>query len=608
MSPDALTAARKLLSQLEASIDSQTASIEDTTTLIKQLRTNLEAEVEAIKEGRKGVQETLFDDPFPLLKVLAPSCKSSIATEEAERITDQICEVSSPKEVILGLEELLRDLTIIEENEEEDEGDGSHESRDPKAFLRTALIYIKAYRSCLKRLKSAKVAKFYSTAFQTISEVITYAVVSGELPNVDDSGDEHLDLQLVEAIFELIAQLSTIEDQAQKNMAQTGARSLVETVLGLFNTRLSQDSAHDHFLTIYPRYRRPNLPESSLNGRESSIKRIWTSFFSTLFGDLDYNLEELLLACRFNDQLQRISSFTILAHYLALNPSTPLSSFAINDDDSTDSAPSFLLSAALDTIRRSLQPQTAYRLAEDDILFFLWWCVHQEKRVGVREEGLDVNLLYPLLEVCSSLSALSPEPRTRFLAFRLLSTLVLEHCGISPSSESVQLALLKELLTQENSTPSFRTACIGVVKEVLDAKFEAYQKGTIHAPGLFLCPQFINDLGTILLRPDPPSLFETTISAEEFFEHHQRDISQKLNFYYYLLTRDKENMTGIRASDALDLTQERFLDPLHAQLSKWLNANATKLDPSISLELELLETSLTRVDEVIKTLPRDLHS
>ena len=155
--------------------------------------------------------------------------------------------------------------------------------------------------SGLKRLRSPKLDKFYSTAFQTISAVITHIVVSGELPNVDDSSDEHLDLDLIEAIFDLIAQVSTINDETQEQMVntislrcsrseltkvstiqqfQTIARSLVETVLGLFNTRLSQDNANEYFLTVYPKYRRSGLPEPPPSKRERYIKGIWTTFFS----------------------------------------------------------------------------------------------------------------------------------------------------------------------------------------------------------------------------------------------------------------------------------------------------------------------------------------
>jgi len=66
--------------------------------------------------------------------------------------------------------------------------------------------------------------------------------------------------------------------------------------------------------------------------------------------------------------------------------------------------PTFLLSTTLETIRRSLQPQTAYRLADDDILFFLWWCIQQQKDSGDLEAGLEESKLYSLVEVNYSLS------------------------------------------------------------------------------------------------------------------------------------------------------------------------------------------------------------
>jgi hypothetical protein len=121
----------------------------------------------------------------------------------------------------------------------------------------------------------------------------------------------------------------------------------------------------------------------------------------TVFTKLDYQLDDLLLACRFSNPLTQIGSFSLLSHYLALNPSTPISIFGSDDD--TSAMPTFLLSTTLETIRRSLQPQTAYRLADDDILFFLWWCIQQQKDSGDLEAGLEESKLYSLVEVNYSL-------------------------------------------------------------------------------------------------------------------------------------------------------------------------------------------------------------
>jgi hypothetical protein len=118
-------------------------------------------------------------------------------------------------------------------------------------------------------------------------------------------------------------------------------------------------------------------------------------------------------------------------------------------------------------------------------------------------------------------------------------------------------------------------------------------------------------------------LLDDKISAEDFVELHQRDVSQKLNFYYFLLTRDKENkvsrddslsqlsqlsslsemQTLIRSPVFLKATDTEFLSPLRTLLSQWLDRSATpQFNLTISLELELLKTSLDRVDEVLTTL------
>ena len=69
-----------------------------------------------------------------------------------------------------------------------------------------------------------------------------------------------------------------------------------------------------------------------------------------------------------------------------------------------------LLSFVLDTIRASLDPRCRYKIAEDDILFYLWWCVAQPKTEEGVKEGYDAAILYSLIPVSlphSSISHLS---------------------------------------------------------------------------------------------------------------------------------------------------------------------------------------------------------
>lgn len=205
------------------------------------------------------------------------------------------------------------------------------------------------------------------------------------------------------------------------------------------------------------------------------------------------------------------------------------------DDRSTTTtraAASFVLSATLETILRSLNPNGAHILAADDVLFLLSWTIKDHsKRVKVEQGGrvvapprggFEPRLVVPLVKVSSSLhelggkrtngfwggenpltfsltrtkkilshlSALSPNDRIRFVAFRLLSTVVIEYCGggdvlhgsssSSPSEdeeeEATRLALVKSLVSKDDhdddedgvSTPALRTASIAIVKELFD--------------------------------------------------------------------------------------------------------------------------------------------
>ncbi|GAA5912032.1 uncharacterized protein JCM6883_007085 [Sporobolomyces salmoneus] len=578
--------AKVLLHRLDESLNAQQTSLEEISSVIKQLRNQLEATARS---------ETIFDDPFPLLKVLSPSFASPSIRNESHSIVEQVCEVSSPKEIIVGLEELLAEMKFNEEETDDKNSESVSGERDLETALYSLSVYVRAYQKCLKRLKTAKPDKFYATAFDTISSVVTYLVVEGSFPMHDVSSEYLLDLEVVEAIFNLASQVGETQGEQPRLTAQESARSFIETVVGLLNPLLACDNANQFFLTLEPRYRPPQTMQPPPSPREVSTKRIWTSLFPTMFRSLDYKLDDLLIACKFSDPLHRTGSFSLLSHYLSLHSETPLPAFDIDED--TPATPTFLLSATLETIKRSLQPQTAYKIAEGDILFFLWWCIDQQAKSESQGAGFEENLLYSLVEVLSSLSALSPNPQTRFLAFRLLSRVILdlEQTGTPAQAEATQLALLKELLTDENATPSFKTACIEIVKELIDSKLS---QGPTRTP-ILGTPRFLEEFESILFRFSPPDLLDTPISPQDFVEQHQRDVAQKLNFYYFLLTRDQENRTGIRSPLRINTTQNDFLDPLRRQLTTWLR---TKLDPSVSLEFELLGISLSRVDEVLKAL------
>ncbi|GAA5883155.1 hypothetical protein JCM16303_006117 [Sporobolomyces ruberrimus] len=580
------------------------------------MRRLLDLEEEQIQLGKDvlGDNGNLCSQPSLVLDMVADMFVREYRAA-AVTIVEQLSRMSSPKELILGIEGRLAELKCSREadtDESDDESDDRErrEGKDSKTLQSEAAVcalatYVRAYGTSLKRLVTTKQDLFYSSAFDAISSTFTHLVVDGALEREFRSP---IDLILIEAIFELASQVESIEKEGQRQSARVKARALVETVVGLSTSAFRSSYANDFFLSLHPKYRMSEATSLSLENRArqtphivraSQTKHIWTDVFPTLYKNLDYQLDDLLVDCRYSDALKQIGSFSFLSHFLALNPATPISAFDIDED--MQATPSFLLSAVLGTIQSSYGPFSPYKLAEDDILFFLWWCVDQQtKSEEEMAAGFEADAMFELVHVLTLLSAASPNPQTRFLAFRLLSTLVLDHTGASPGSDSVQMPLLKNLLTHIG-TPATKTACLEIVKEVLARKLDESEKDPDFV-SLFLTPDFIEEFGPIILRGVPPDIFKT-LSPDTFLAQFERDVSQKLNLYYFLLTRDKENKTGIRSTSTLQDTKEQFLDPLKKQLSSWLDPTKTeKLNPSVSLELELVQSSLSRIDELLKAL------
>lgn len=132
-----------------------------------------------------------------------------------------------------------------------------------------------------------------------------------------------------------------------------------------------------------------------------------------------------------------------------------------------------------------------------EALFWAWWCVEGAIR-GPGSTGVAEEVLFPLIEVCpgfslslfhfkatltpaqpaqllSTVSALSPDPATRFLAFRLLSTLVID----GTAQEETQLMLLKDLV-DDCPFEAMRVAALGLLQEVLLRKFQVRQAPWSH--------------------------------------------------------------------------------------------------------------------------------
>lgn len=150
----------------------------------------------------------------------------------------------------------------------------------------------------------------------------------------------------------------------------------------------------------------------------------------------------------------------------------------------------------------------------------------------------------------STLSSLSPNPETRFLAFRLVSSLIVTHTA---KREEIQLMLLRDLI--ENCPfDQMRVAAMGILRDVLTLSFAVRHSFNSSAvttlkavqqtskPSLYKSPLLLRELGPTILRFQPNGLLDSSaLDMADFLAAHSRSTIEKLGTLYLLLVKDKAN-------------------------------------------------------------------
>jgi len=147
-----------------------------------------------------------------------------------------------------------------------------------------------------------------------------------------------------------------------------------------------------------------------------------------------------------------------------------------------------------------------------------------------------------------------------------------------------------------------RVAAISLVRDaVLDALATTQSRAERNA---LASPQLFAAMGRVLLRPEPPTLFEDTSEQKlkEFLEESEpARLTECLGFYYVVLERDEKNLTGIRDRDSRAETKRVFLDPMRQAVDKWLE-QVDHDDHDVIMPLVSLDVALKRVHETLQKL------
>ncbi|KAM5531389.1 hypothetical protein V8D89_014913 [Ganoderma adspersum] len=140
-----------------------------------------------------------------------------------------------------------------------------------------------------------------------------------------------------------------------------------------------------------------------------------------------------------------------------------------------------------------------------------------------------------------------------------------------------------------------RVATVGLLKEAVLEGLSSSDKN------LFASRQLLASFGPLVLRPDPPDLFDS-VSLDDFLESSEAlRLVECLGFYYVLLLRDAQNQTGVRDPDSLKNAQIALLRPLRNSIMKWKKDSDAdqEQDHDAAMQLDILNMWLERVQDAI---------
>ena len=167
-------------------------------------------------------------------------------------------------------------------------------------------------------------------------------------------------------------------------------------------------------------------------------------------------------------------------------------------------------------------------VAFDEVLSILISSLAPLRSTTPRPE-LTTDLIVPLVHLLPYVAGNHPDSDIRHYTFRVISLVL----GLSPSP--LRFRLLQDLLSDEELPPPMRIATVSLLKEAVLEGLSSSDKS------LFASPQLLVTFAPLVLRSDPPDLFDSVL-LDSFLESPEAlRLVECLGFYYVLLLRDAQN-------------------------------------------------------------------
>lgn len=460
--------------------------------------------------------------------------------KEAVDLISLISENSSPKEVLIVIQETLEQLTQLAR---EDEAEEEHVPGLVQCLINVIVLSTKS----VPRLTLGK-----RTALSIVSPLVSgvsSAVSSLGSHFTRDSGRSLLAgvSGMSEAFYTWIFKTGSESNVAE---ARNTIRLLLDTTVLACASCIRASLCARAFEMHYPRLTLSSAIEPEWQEGEQAILSVLTA------------LRVMSLSSQDVLDNPTMSSLIILAHEQQNYP-----------------LPKDLSSKLHSMLMTSIQ----MNFALDECLFLIFRCVTQDRT----QPDLAPDLATSLCIVLPALASTHLDPFIRHFSLRLIALILAQLPSVLQHQILITLASDVEL-------PQMRAAAIGLLKEfVLEALQALAPSGE---QNVFASPLLIRSFGPILFRTMPSDYFSTVQVADDIEKSLEPSrIAEVLSFYYVLLQRDRDNKTGIRDPGNIASVESSLLRPLRSFLEKWSNAKPI-------LSLISLQIGLERIDYAVQII------
>ncbi|CCO37567.1 hypothetical protein BN14_11723 [Rhizoctonia solani AG-1 IB] len=201
------------------------------------------------------------------------------------------------------------------------------------------------------------------------------------------------------------------------------------------------------------------------------------------------------------------------------------------------------------------------------------------------EEFLEEDIAAEMIPVVSTPASTDPDSKSRAVLFNLLTQMILK---VQPVHA---FKFVRDLASEECPYLNMRSSAIGLLRRLV---VRAFNRSPQAEDDPFASRLLLEEYKHILFQS--PILEKKEAGPESIDAQEMNRLVEILGFFYVLLARDKNNLTGVRDTKGTQELRDRIVDPLKAISSE---LESTSEDPSVLFSVRSISVSLERIEEIV---------